>query len=758
MADVALAIRALQIRLATTRDTYLDGESFAMKVDASDALGKPVGQPLTVAVVKRIVRNGEVSERQVSEQAIVTDVKTGEFSAQVKVDDPDGGPYVLRVFGKDRFGNVIVADLVLTISGKADEMKLRLLADRLTYKVGESARVTLHSRVPAGPALIAWEADRVIRYRIAELKEGDNPLTWAVEGPQFPNFTLTAARMSAGRFDEARMDVRVERDLRVSVTPKRPTVGPGEEVEVEVTTADQLGRPVAAELSLALVDLSLLRIFGDRMPPIGPFFYNQTRTGAFATASTNLFTYAPATQPVASAVVEEAERLSAMAANGRITGQVGNQAQGQVTLGSGAGRMPPGTYAYSAVAAPAIPPPAPNPSASAPAAGSGLGGLSGGGGGGKNPQLFARADVASDSFDMAEAKEKLGEFTKKAEAGKPEALGFRSALGRRRKMLARDGDADRKQDAEDNRERFVETAYWNPSVVTGADGKATVRVKAPGAMSEYRFTARGVTGADTLVGQTTAALVVRKNFFVDLKAPAALAQGDKPRFIGQVHHVGAAGDVALTLTVYAGGRQDTFPKTLTLKGDGVDEVLFDPITVPDGDDVRLTLRAQVGDRSDELTNAVPIRPWGVQAFASASGTSSDDATVFVGLPPGRTYENADMLVTISPSLRRMIVELALDEVGPHPMASYDRAILAPCPILPLTVADRASEVVAASAALHYLRAVKADRAPEAQRLSRPCGIQGLTSELITLQNDDGGWPLGRGPTRESGRKAPRRPG
>ena len=76
----------------------------------------------------------------------------------------------------------------------------RLLADRLAYKVGEAAEVNLHSRVPAGPALIAWEADRVIQYRIVDLKEGDNPLTWAVEGPQFPNFTLTAARMSSGRF------------------------------------------------------------------------------------------------------------------------------------------------------------------------------------------------------------------------------------------------------------------------------------------------------------------------------------------------------------------------------------------------------------------------------------------------------------------------------------------------------------------------------------------------------------------------------
>ena len=36
----------------------------------------------------------------------------------------------------------------------------------------------------------------------------------------------------------------------------------------------------------------------------------------------------------------------------------------------------------------------------------------------------------------------------------------------------------------------------------------------------------------------------------------------------------------------------------------------------------------------------------------------------------------------------MIVELALDEIGPHPVTRYDSALIAPCPILPLTVADR----------------------------------------------------------------------
>ncbi len=46
---------------------------------------------------------------------------------------------------------------------------------------------------------------------------------------------------------------------------------------------------------------------------------------------------------------------------------------------------------------------------------------------------------------------------------------------------------------------------------------------------------------------------------------------------------------------------------------------------------------------------VPIRLWGVQAMASASGTASDDTTVFVGFPAGRTYESPEMLVSIAPT-------------------------------------------------------------------------------------------------------------
>ncbi|MEI4861280.1 hypothetical protein Q8G41_27205, partial [Klebsiella pneumoniae] len=94
--------------------------------------------------------------------------------------------YVLRASGTDRFDNPVVADRPVTVSGKKDETRLRILADRQTYKVGEEAKVNVHSRGRAGMALLAWEADRILRYRLVSLSDGDNAVAWSVDGAQFP--------------------------------------------------------------------------------------------------------------------------------------------------------------------------------------------------------------------------------------------------------------------------------------------------------------------------------------------------------------------------------------------------------------------------------------------------------------------------------------------------------------------------------------------------------------------------------------------
>ena len=708
-----LVTRALALDVKTNRDVYLSGESFQVKVRAGDPLGKPVGESLSVALMKILVDKGRTTEREMARRSVATDPKTGEAVVSLQADDEEGGAYLVRVSATDRFKNPIVADRALTISGKDDAEKLRLLADRQTFKVGEEASVNLHNKGKAGTTLLTWEGDRVLSYKVVQVAEGDNPLKWAVDGAQFPNFTLNASRMTGEKFEHAAIDIGVERDLQVTLKPVKTSVGPGENVEVEITTVDQLGKPVSAELSLALVDRSLLRIFGDKLPPIGPYFYNQTRTGSFETDSTNTFRYDPTTTPVAQAVVDEADRAKAVALNQLAGEKLGEIAKGQVALG--------------------LPAPAAAP---APGGMGGRGGMMGGmGGDGRADADKFGMEMKSDA-PMAPPGLRTGGMSYFAE-GAAKEKDAKEELSMGRRLNKRIPGKVAISGKESPRERFTETAYWNPSVVTDKEGKAKVTFKAPMALSDYQFTARGVTGSDTLVGQTTANLLVKKDFFVDLKVPSSLTQGDKPRFIAQLHHVGFVGPIELKLSLYSGDREQVYPKTIEVKADGVDEILFDPFEVPDAENVRLTLNAIAPEgRKDDLVVEVPVRPWGVQAMASASGTATSDATVLVGLPSGRTYENPEMLVVLSPTMKRILVELAL---GRDFYVLNDRADRCIFPPAPNTIADRASELLAATSALSYLSTTpKASAAPEASRLAER--IRGLVSELVSLQADDGGWP------------------
>ncbi len=190
-------------------------------------------------------------------------------------------------------------------------------------------------------------------------------------------------------------------------------------------------------------------------------------------------------------------------------------------------------------------------------------------------------------------------------------------------------------------------------MVTDATGRAQVKFRAPTALAEYRLTALGVTGSDTLVGQSTAGISVRKAFFVELKAPGVLTEGDEPRLLARLHHPGIGGQARVALKVGMDGRDEVFPKTVDLAAGGVTEILLDAFRVPGADRVKLTVSASAGPDAarvaDEVAAEVPIRAWGMPVYATASGRSSDDATVFVALPQGRRYENPEMRIALAPA-------------------------------------------------------------------------------------------------------------
>jgi len=214
----------------------------------------------------------------------LTTNERGEAELRLQFDAP--GRYRLRWRSKSR-GELVTAYTDVEASGKAEDLSkdARLIAARTLYKEGEHAEVLLHSPIGHGKALITYEGERVLDYTFVDLVGGSQLLELPLEGRHAPNVFFKVAIPGAEKLLEAETEVVVLRHLDVSVEITPKTALPGSEVEVRVTTRDANGRPVKAEIGLALVDETVFAVARDAAPPIRPYFYDRRRTNAVGTTS-----------------------------------------------------------------------------------------------------------------------------------------------------------------------------------------------------------------------------------------------------------------------------------------------------------------------------------------------------------------------------------------------------------------------------------------------------------------------------------------
>ncbi|HQU41753.1 MAG TPA: tetratricopeptide repeat protein, partial [Pirellulales bacterium] len=351
-----LATQGFSIGLSTVRKVFVSGETFEVSVNTRDAEGKPIGEKLTLHVHKRTTVEGKVGEVEVEEHEITTD-KEGKGRLTLRLEE--GGQYVLRAEGTDRFDNPISGTSLVQISDDSDRVRLRILADRHTYKVGDRATVQLHWREAPALALVTFQGGKILDYQLVQLKMGANELAIPMTTLLAPNFDLavavmTDARAAKGddeddpekaaekkrvprRFHEASSPFAVERELRVTIEtmPKQGDAArPGEDVEVTITATDPQGKPVEAELSLAMIEQALWEMFGSNVSPIADFFRGQLRASAVRTASSVTFAYYPATQPINPQLLAEQDRREVEAMEEERRQALGESAKAEPTGGS----------------------------------------------------------------------------------------------------------------------------------------------------------------------------------------------------------------------------------------------------------------------------------------------------------------------------------------------------------------------------------------------------------------------------------------
>ncbi|MEE8468619.1 MAG: alpha-2-macroglobulin family protein, partial [Planctomycetota bacterium] len=597
--DVYLATHGYRASLEIARDVVLAGDSFEVTLKATSPAGEEVARKMILKVLRRTSeRRGTWRDELVQEIPLTTDAQTGLAHASLALEK--GGTYMLRAEGLDRFLNPVTAERALTVSGDEDSVKLRLLAKSQRTQVGQTLELELVDRAGPGLALLTFEGETILGYRLVRLERGVNRVGLLVDHSHFPNFTVSVAMMLQGEFFTAQSAFDVARGLEVSIVPSESVVRPGGEAQVELLVTDQLGRPVSAELSLAVVDASLFELYPDATPALRAFFEQGARRVAeLRTASSCTFSYQGTTVRIDAALLQEAERVIAAQTWALDRVQLGMKlAELGYTAGGGGGPTTPGPMTPGTAGGDFMGPGDTVPSDRPAEIRAGL------------------ETTGSDDFFLGRAQK---------DEGRAARFGGRDSKSRRGR-----GRNEAKSAAPGSAPIFdADTAFWTPAVVTGENGRATLRFSLPDRATRWRLTSRGV-GTGTLLGEATASLTTRSEFFVELHAPHQLTEGDRPRIAARIHNLtGRTGSVTLSLRVTSGENTRVLPVTVELGAEPVVEHIFAPLGAVPAVDLVLELEARAAftespespasELSASTRDEIPVRPWGLEFRATRSG-------------------------------------------------------------------------------------------------------------------------------------------
>src|SRR6185503_19095662 len=273
------------------------------------------------------------------------------------------------------------------------------------------------------------------------------------------------------------------------------------------------------------------------------------------------------------------------------------------------------------------------------------------------------------------------------------------------------------------RKEFKDTAFWQPDVVTGGDGKATVSFKLPDNLTTWRATARGVT-ADTRVGSVVQKTIARKDVIMRLEMPRFLTEGDTVTISGLVHNF-LKSDKSTKISLELNGAQllDPADATVTIRPNGEHRVDW-RVQANTVGELTLLAKALTDTESDAVEMTMDIVPHGLKRTTGNTMTvTQKDADQTINLDvPGRADTQARSLrIEVSPSIAGALFG-ALDYLTSYPYGCTEQ-----------TMSSFLPNIVVAQA----LKDVPSARIRATNDLDKK--VQRGMDRLYAYQHDDGGW-------------------
>ncbi len=275
------------------------------------------------------------------------------------------------------------------------------------------------------------------------------------------------------------------------------------------------------------------------------------------------------------------------------------------------------------------------------------------------------------------------------------------------------------------RREMPDTAFWEPALVTGADGTAEVSITLPDTLTTWRLTARGVT-ADTLVGQATSDLVASKPLFLRPTLPRFLTAGDRATLQAVVHNsTGAAIDANVTLAASAPLQLDgAADQTVSVPAGGTALVRWNvsvPADLGTAEAATLLLRASGGGAEDAVEVALPLKRYQTPETTASAGQVIDQVVETVRPPASGAAGGGQLDLEIVPSLAAGALR-GVTALAAHPYDGAEQSV---------------SKFIAAAALQRALSEAGLSDPALATALGEqlPRSLQ----RLYALQQLDGGW-------------------
>ena len=213
------------------------------------------------------------------------------------------------------------------------------------------------------------------------------------------------------------------------------------------------------------------------------------------------------------------------------------------------------------------------------------------------------------------------------------------------------------------RQDFPDTAFWQASLTTDANGQATVEIPLPDNLTTWRLSSKVVT-PDTLVGQNSVDIITTLPLLVRPVTPRFFTVGDVVELGAIVNNnTGDALETAVTLEAVGVTLAGEATQTVTVPANGQMLVRW-PVTVDNVLGVDLTFRVEGGDYSDASKPTfgdggdIPVYRYNADDVVATAGQLDDAGrrVEAILLPPGIDPAQGEVAITLSPSLAAALVD------------------------------------------------------------------------------------------------------